>query len=139
MMNWSDIPRHPGRAVLRQFAGLWIIFFASLACYRGLARGETALAVTLAVLAFTVGPIGLVAPAAIRPIFVGWMMAIFPVAWVVARLVLAFLFYGVFTPLAWAFRLLGRDALQLHRRPAQTTYWIEKPAITGVHRYFRQF
>lgn len=32
--------------------------------------------------------------------------------------------YGLlFAPLAWAFRLSGRDPLSLRRDPARTSYW----------------
>ena len=50
-MQWSDIPFHPTRTTLRQFAGLWILFFGGLAAWQGLARGHTTLATLFAVLA----------------------------------------------------------------------------------------
>jgi len=40
--------------------------------------------------------------------------------------VMAFVFYGVVTPLALVRRLMGRDPLQLRMDPAAPTYWIER-------------
>jgi hypothetical protein len=53
--------------------------------------------------------------------------------------VLGLLYYGIFTPLALVFRLKGRDPLMRFRRPETQSYWIPKPAITDLRRYYRQF
>jgi hypothetical protein len=138
-VQWSDIPFEPPARTLRQFAALWTVAFAGLACWYGLARGDTTTALVLAALAVTVGPLGLAWPRAVRWIFVGWMVAAFPVGWVISRVVLAALFYGVITPVGLVFRLAGRDALQLRRRPAPETYWAPKPEVTDLRRYLSQF
>ena len=90
-------------------------------------------------MAVAVGVLGLARPAAIRPVFVGWMVLAFPIGWAVSNLLLAAVFYGLFTPLAVLFRLLGRDALALRARPGAATYWVPRPAPADVRRYFRQF
>jgi hypothetical protein len=138
-MQWSDIPLVPSNRVLRQFAVLWIVFFAGLACWHGFLRNHQALAIAFAVLAFTVGPLGLMKPQAIRWMFVGSMVVTFPIGWVVSRLVLACLFYGIFTPVGLVFRLMGRDALHRRHRPDEPTYWTAKPAAAGPKSYLRQF
>ncbi len=138
-MQWSDIPLAPPNRTLRQFAVLWIVFFAGLACWHGFFQDHQALAIAFAVLALTIGPLGLVKPQAIRWIFVGSMVVTFPIGWVVSRLVLACLFYGIFTPVGLAFRLMGRDALHRRPRPEEPTYWTAKPAATGPKSYLRQF
>src|SRR5436309_1901787 len=56
-MRWSDIPRDPPARLLRQFAGLWLAFFLSLATWQGLVRGRSTLALC-AVLAASVGGLG---------------------------------------------------------------------------------
>ena len=139
-MNWSEIPWRPKARILRQFAGLWIAFFAGLALWHGLAHERIVAAVVCMVMALTVGPIGLVRPAWIRPIYIAWLVLAFPVGWLVSKVLLAALFYGLFTPLALLFRLGGRDALKLRRASETTsTYWTRRPAPADIHRYFRQF
>ena len=104
MMQWAEIRVRPSRKKLRQFAGLWLLFFAGLAGWHYFVRGNSSLAVVLAVLAITVGPVGLLRPMAVRWIFVGWMILVFPIGWLVSRVLLAALYYGVVTPMALAFR-----------------------------------
>ena len=138
-MRWSDIPFDPSRATLRQFAGLWLVFFGGLALWQGLVRGQTGLAALFAVLALTIGPLGLLRPGWVRPIYVGWMVLAFPIGWTVSQVMLALMFYGLFTPIGLVFRLLGRDALHRARRPGVESYWTPKPAPAGPKSYFRQF
>jgi hypothetical protein len=142
-MQWSDIPFDPSRKMLRQFAALWIAFFGGFALWQGLVRGHSTAAAVLAVLALTVGPIGLVRPGWLRPIFVGWMVLAFPIGWTVSQVVLAVMFYALFTPIGLVFRALGRDPLALRRargpgREAES-YWLPKPAAASPRRYFQQF
>jgi hypothetical protein len=138
-MRWSDIPLHPPRTTLRQFAGLWLAVFASLACWQGLVRHHGGAAVALAVLALAVGPIGLLRPELVRPVFVAAMVVTFPIGWMVSQVVLAVLYYGVFMPLGLVFRLVGRDPLELKRQHGRASYWSPKPAPETVRRYFRQY
>jgi len=49
------------------------------------------------------------------------------------------MFYGVFTPVALVFRLIGRDALSRRRRPDLDSYWQPKPPAAGPRSYFKQF
>src|SRR5690349_1488987 len=107
-MRWSDIPFSPTERTLRQFAGLWILFFAGLACWQAFVRSNLFFAAAAGALAVSIGPVGLVRPRLIRPIFVGWMVVAFPIGWVMSRVLLGIVFYGIFTPLALFFRLCGR-------------------------------
>ncbi len=138
-MQWSELNLSPPPRVLRQFAGLWVVCIAALACWHGLVHERHALGVALAVLAFTIGPVGLVWPAAIRPVYAAALVVTFPIGWVVSRVVLACLFYGLFTPVGLLFRLVGRDALGIRRRPDRETYWEDKPTAADAASYLRQF
>jgi hypothetical protein len=124
--------------MLRQFAGLWIVFFGALAIWYGVVRNSPGTAAVLGGLAVTIGPLGLMAPSVIRPIFIAWTVLVFPIGWTVSRVVLLFLFFAIVTPLALVFRLRGRDVLGLRRRTGATTYWNRKPAAPDLASYFRQ-
>lgn len=138
-MTWSDLTFASPARTLRQFAGLWLVFFTVLATVRGMRDGVTPAALALAALALTVGPLGLWRPALVRPAYVAAVVLTFPLGWFTSRLLLAALYYGAFTPLGLALRLLGRDALRLRPCPQQASYWAERPAPQDVSRYFRQF
>jgi len=138
-MQWSDIPFVPSSRTLRQFAGLWIAVFGGYAAWQGLVRGHEGVGWVLAALAGTVGPLGLVWPQLIRPIYVGWMVLAFPIGWTVSKVMLALLYYAIFTPVALVFRLIGRDALALRPLRGTESYWTKKPSAPNVRSYFRQF
>jgi Saxitoxin biosynthesis operon protein SxtJ len=138
-MHWSDIQFRPSDKTLRQFAGVWIVFFGGIAAYQGYFRERMAVALALGSLAAVVGLLGLAAPRAIRPIYVGWMVAAFPIGWVVSHLILALIFYGLFTPLAALFRLMGRDALHRKPRPGVDSYFVPKTTPVDHASYLRQY
>ena len=138
-MRWSDIPFHPDRRTLRQFAVLWLLFFGGMAAWQVLCRHRTGLGLSIGALALVVGLAGLTRPDWIRLIFVGWMILAFPIGWTISQLVVLILFYGLFTPIGLVFRLIGRDPLHRARTVGVESYWTPKPAPADVRRYFKQF
>lgn len=138
-MRWSDIPFHPDRKTLRQFAVLWLVFFGGMALWQALVRHRTGLGLSIGALAMVVGLAGLTRPDWIRLIFVGWMILAFPIGWTISQLVLLILFFGLFTPIGLIFRVIGRDPLQRARPLNVESYWTPKPATADVRRYFKQF
>jgi hypothetical protein len=137
-VQWADIDFRPSDKKLRQFAGLWLGFFLVLAAWQAY-RQHTTVAAIFAASALTIGPLGLLSPGLMRPIFVGWTVLAFPIGWVVSNTILALLFFGLFTPVALVFRLIGRDALSLRRRPEASSYWTPKPRPASVRRYLQPF
>ena len=138
-MRWSDIQFDPPRKMLRQFAGLWLLVFGGMALWEILGRGRSGIGAIFAVLAVTIGPLGLIRPEWVRFIYVGWMVLAFPIGWTVSQIILAAMFFGLFTPIGLVFRLLGRDTLQRARRPELASYWQPKATSTDLRRYFKQF
>ncbi|MGH9387879.1 MAG: hypothetical protein ACRD2N_26775 [Vicinamibacterales bacterium] len=123
--------------VLRQFAGIWLVFLGGLAAWSAY-RGYDTRALVLAVLAVLIGPLGVVRPLAIRPLFTLLIGVTRPIGGIVTRVIVGFMFYGLFTPLALVFKLIGRDVLALKRRAGPNTYWTARQAVTDPRRYFRQ-
>ncbi|MEW4568960.1 SxtJ family membrane protein [Tautonia sp. JC769] len=138
-MQWSDLSFRPDRRMLRQFAGLWLLVFGGLAAWHGLVLEHETRGLILAGLALTVGWAGLVRPGSVRPIYVAWSVLAFPIGWTVSRLILAVVYYGVFTPVGLGLRLLGRDPLLLRPPGDRETNWIAIPATDDPRRYFDQF
>ena len=79
------------------------------------------------------------APAALRPLYVVLTVVTLPIGWVVSHVVLAVMFYGVITPFALVFRLIGRDPLHRKIDPDAETYWVPRKPVKDAKRYFRQF
>ena len=80
-----------------------------------------------------------VSPKLVRPVYVGLTIIGYPIGWVISHLVMALFYFGIITPVALVFRLLGRD--MLHRRwdSGSETYWTEHPKCDSSTQYFRQF
>jgi hypothetical protein len=133
----TEINRHPDTKTLRQFAGLWLLFFAAMGFWQGVAQQRGWLGLTLAMLA-VIGFCGLVWPARVRRLYVGAMLMTWPLGYLVSHTLLAILFYGIFTPLGLLFRLAGRDALRLQGR-GESTHWQKRAQPADVRRYFRPF
>ncbi|MCX6904142.1 MAG: SxtJ family membrane protein [Verrucomicrobia bacterium] len=138
-MKWSELPLHPSRKILRQFAGMWLVFFGCLAAHQGLVRNRPLLGLGIGVAAVVVGGLGLFRPAAVRWVFVGWMVLVFPLGWLISQVLLLLLFFGLITPVALLFRLKGRDVLRRKPGGGLTTFWMNKEPPQDLRRYFRQY
>ena len=125
--------------ILRQFAVLWTILLGSLAYSQDLAYRPSPAAWVYVGLAIVPGLAGLVIPNVIRPVFVGLTVVTAPIGWLVSHLLLALVFYGIFTPIALIFKLIGRDALTRRFRSDLGTYWTPKPSAPDPKSYFRPY
>jgi len=133
-----DVPAPITQRMLRQFGGLWLLFFGALASWQWFVRGDQTPALVLVGVGAVIGLLGLVRPEAIRPLFAGLMFLTFPIGWVVSHLLLAVVFYGVFTPVVIIFKLIGRDVLSVRPQGDRETFWARKPAAADLHSYLRQ-
>jgi hypothetical protein len=138
-MTWSDIPLRPTTRALRQFAAAWLVFFLALGSHQCLVRKHPVVGLVLMALALVIGLLGLIKPNAVRWLFVGWMVAAFPIGWLISLLMLLLMFYCVITPVALVFRMRGRDLLRRRRAPSGNTFWLPKDTPDDVRSYFRQY
>lgn len=103
----------------RSFCFVFAVVFAAVGLW-----GQTlpwALAVAAAFLLT-----GLLAPQWAHPLHVRWMQLALLMSRVTNPIVMALLYFLIFTPFALFFRLGGRDALRLRRDPAAASYWIPR-------------
>jgi hypothetical protein len=138
-MQWSDISFTPSTRTLRQFAGLSLGIFGLAACFQGFVRHQPMAAAVFGTLAVVIGIPGLIKPLIVRRVYVGSMIVAFPIGWTVSKLMLACMFYGIFTPMALWFRLIGRDSLSRRHQPAIETYWMPKRQSTDPSSYFHPY
>ena len=123
---------------LRQFGGLWLVIVGGFASAQWFVRGHHGPGVALLGAVALIGAVGLLRPEVIRPLFTGLMSLTFPIGWVLSRVLLAVLWYGIFTPVGAIFRLIGRDALAVRPHGGRETYWVRKPAPADLRSYLRQ-
>lgn len=139
-MALIEINHNPSRRELRQFGGIWLplalAVIGGTVYYKSGALGASLALWGIAVVACLVG---WTVPQILRPVWIGWMYAAFPIGWTVSHLLLAVIYYGVVTPIGLVMRLLGRDPMARRFDRSATTYWIPHEPTTDSRRYFRQF
>ena len=133
-----EIKKELSRAELRVMGLLLGLFFGLIG---GLVHWRTE-AHTVAYVLWAVGAVLVVlyypVPGLPRPLYQGWMFAVFPLGWTVSHVILGVLYYLVITPGGLVMRLFGRDPMRLRLDPEAKTYWIERSA-EGKSSYFSQF
>jgi hypothetical protein len=134
-----EIPWHPSRRELRQFAFLLAAFLLAAAGYAWWRQHSAAWAAAAAGAAVLSAAVGGMAPQVLRVVYVGWMCLAFPVAWVVSHLVLAVIFFGVITPIGLLVRLVRGDPLQRQFDRQAESYWVPHAPSDDPKRYFQQF
>jgi hypothetical protein len=85
------------------------------------------------------GVMAVAAPMALKWLYVGLTVVSYPIGFVISYIVVGVMFFLVITPIAFLFRLIGRDGLHRKFEPAASTYWIKRHPPQSVKRYFRQF
>jgi hypothetical protein len=129
---FPEVSRNPPARQLRQFSAMLAALILILGVARHWPSGWIGVGVAL-------GLAGLVLPSIARPIFVGWMLAVSPIRWIVSKVLLGLVFYGLVTPIGLVLRLMGHDPLR--RRPdlSANSYWEPKPGPGEASAYFRQY
>ena len=78
-------------------------------------------------------------PKYLLPFYLAISAVSLPISIVVSFVILAVLYFGVFTPISLVFRLFGRDALHRRFDASAKTYWTPRRPVDDVRRYYRQF
>ncbi len=76
---------------------------------------------------FVILMVGLIRPRLLGPIHKGWMKLAFVMGFFMTHLILALMYYLVFTPVALVMRTLGKDPLRLKYDRSVKSYWIRRP------------
>jgi hypothetical protein len=81
--------------------------------------------------------VGLLLPPLARRFHILWMRLAVALGYINSRILLALMFYGVFTPYGLVMRLFGRDPL--HRREARReSYWIPRKVTRQTKEQFER-
>jgi len=137
-MAFLDRHRQPGKTELQVF-GLLLLAFAALV--GALLRWRLGFA-TAAVVVWSLGGLAALAyyalPPLRRPMIRAWVALTYPLGWLLSHVILALVYYGVFTPIGLIQRLFGRDALRRRPAPSATTYWQAREPRRDPASYFKQ-
>ncbi len=147
MSKMIEINLKPDQRILRQFGWIAFVGFAVLALLAWnhwlIFRHMDESAATLAKVFISLGGVSaffsLVFPAANRPLYVLLTLVSYPIGFVLSYVIMGGLFFGLITPVALFFRLVGRDVLGRRFEPEFESYWVDARSDRKPASYFRQF
>ncbi len=134
-----DVEWKPEDRILRQFSIVALIGFGLIGVLVGWKTGAwwvSSIFWGVGALAFLTG---LVWERGVLPLYIVMMAIALPIGLIISNLVLIFLFYGLFTPVALFFKLTGRDPLHRKLEPEKDSYWIAREEDSPAKSYYRQF
>ncbi len=143
-VNWN-----PNRRALLQFGLAGLVAFGLLggwALWRhslfGVQMGLDTSRTTAYVLWGLASLFGLLA--VWRPGWLAWPYVVLtaitlPIGFVISHVILAVLFFLVFTPIGLVLRLFGRDLLERKLDSQASSYWQRRQRVRAASDYFRQF
>jgi hypothetical protein len=134
-----EINRNPSRRELAWFGALFMLFFAIIGGVIAWRFSGIAVAKWMWGIAALITAVYYALPPVRRPLYLGWMYAAYPIGWVISHVLLALIYYLVFTPIGFIMRSIGHDPLSRKYDRAASTYWIEHRPGGDPARYFRQF
>ncbi len=133
------INKNPSRKELLWFGAIFALFFGVIGALLLWKFDARTAAYVIWAAAGAVTVLYYIIPPVRRPLYLGWLYAAFPIGWVVTHLLLAIVFYLVFTPIGLIMRLCGRDPMQRRFNAEAASYWTARKPIGDSERYFRQF
>ena len=71
---------------------------------------------------------GMVLPYILKPFYRAWMIFALALGWIMTRVFLCLLFYGIFTPIGTIARAAGKQFLDLKWDKTRISYWNDRSA-----------
>ena len=137
-MAMIEINKNPSRRDLLVFAGALLLLFGVIGALRWHA-GSPGAALSWWIGGLVLSVLLVAVPRAGRWLYLGWVYAVYPIAWTVSHLVLAIAYFLVATPIAFALRALGRDPMRRQFEKSANSYWVLRTPRRDDASYFRQF
>jgi hypothetical protein len=123
-INWTPPPRE-----LRSFGVICTVFLTLVGSVLAWRVGRTPAywlygsAVLMLIITFEAPPVLLLG------VYRGWMAIGYVIGSVVSRVILVVIFFLVITPVAFVFKIMGRDVLRIKRAPSGSSYWVKHPHV----------
>ena len=138
-MKISDLNFNPSTKILREFGIFSLFGFGAFGLVSALKWEMWHLSYGLWCLAVLAFIFAFIQPKFLRPLFVVLMVVVFPIGFVISNIILASLFYGVFTAFALIFKVIKRDALNRKFDPEATSYWVARDGKMPIEQRFKQY
>ncbi|MDB6119139.1 MAG: hypothetical protein JWO08_2920 [Verrucomicrobiaceae bacterium] len=147
MINpFKEINWQPNAAELRKFAWSLIIGFPCIAIVFLLVKWAKTQAMPelhgfllLGGIGAGVGLVCMAVPLIARPLYYVWYALAACIGIVMANLLFAVMFFGLFAPIGLFMRLIGRDPLKLKWKKSQASHWQDAEPTPPAKQYFSQY
>lgn len=127
--NWQ-----PSNRQLRQFGAVSLFALPAIGWFWSASPKTVAI---LATVGLAIAVVGWIWPKLIKPIFIGLAVVATPIGMVLSELIILLIYGLLFVPMAFCFRLMGRDALK-RKGGKQDSYWEQVKQPKDLASYYRQ-
>ena len=138
-MALIELPKEPSPLERKLFGFLVVLFCGLVGAFLMFKLGWDAVAWVLWSVGALIALVYYAVPPLQNRIFRGWLLAFYPIGFVISHVVLAAIWYLLFTPIALLRRLIGGDPLAKRADPSADSYWIDREGPVESSRYFKQF
>ena len=138
-MALIDLPTEPGPLERKLFGALVVLFCGLIGGFLMWKLDWDAVAWVLWSIGALVATVYYAVPPLQNRIYRGWLMTFYPIGFVISHVVLAAIWYLLFTPIALLRRLIRGDPLKRGPEPDAETYWIDRDGPVESSRYFKQY
>lgn len=138
-LNWK-----PNTRELRNFGAIFMSGFVLIGLvkyfwpFERLITQDKTLGFWLIVVGVVVGLIGLTGTKLALPFYWVWLGIAYVMGNIMSRVIIAALYFLVFTPMRFLGNIFGRDKLQL-KKPKGDSYWLDISLPKETEKYERQF
>ncbi len=133
------INKNPKPRELRLFACVYTPIFCAILIFVFYKAGQETALKAAAGIGGAMLLLGLIAPIAVKPIFILGQYVAFPFGFVISHILLGAFYYLVFTPIGLLMRLFGRDPMTRNLDRSKNTYWIPRKPNVNSKSYFKQY
>jgi hypothetical protein len=138
-MSLIEFNRDPSPGEVRQFARVWLPALCLVIAVWATLRLANGAAVAFAGVGLVALILGVLRPEWLRPVYLVWTAAAYPLGWLLAHVLLAGTYFLLITPIGLILRLTRRDPLARRFDRESESYWTPRPERTDPERYFQQF
>ncbi len=114
---------------LKTFALIWSFIFSIIGLWPLINNGGVRLWALVITLIFIL--IAFLKPAVLKSFYIIWIKIGEVVGNIISKVIMIILFYGMFTPIAFILKLLGKDLLGKRLDKSSATYWIKRETQPG--------
>jgi len=133
-----DINKNPSHREIRQTGAFFLGGFLLIALWFFIYR-DAGVARMIVLASLLPGLWMIVLPGYARPVYLAWMYFGYAMGRFMSPFFLGIVYFGIFTPMALIFRLIGRDALRLRRGATrQESYWVAHSSLRAPEFLERQ-